>query len=303
MESTYGIFSNKRTASNPDSSKSASTPAHSKKRLKGISDQLPDEILVKIFSFFEDMKCYALASYTCKRWHHVSHDPRLLTKVGIKLSHLADHIQAKNMFEKAAAQEHARAIYALGLMYLKGEGVEKNYKKAVPYFLKSFELGFKRAVPILGQAYFLGLGTAKNPLEAKKFLEITAKEGDSLSMYFLGRMYLDDEYGMQDLSKGIDYLEKAGDLGHLEAMGYLALTYDSKCKNYDKAIELWYRLLNSHTHNMKILKTACSDVERRIFYRGFFHPIPNEIDIQLVELKVAFHKRFDEIKSQEEDRS
>jgi len=51
-------------------------------------------------------------------------------------------------YVQASDQEYAKAYAQIGLMYCKGEGVLKSYKKAVPYIQLAFDNGCKYAPDI-----------------------------------------------------------------------------------------------------------------------------------------------------------
>ncbi|EPK8022007.1 tetratricopeptide repeat protein [Providencia rettgeri] len=56
-----------------------------------------------------------------------------------------DYKKSKYWFEKSAAQGNADANYFLGLLYLTGNGVEKDKSKANKLFKKSCSLGSNKA--------------------------------------------------------------------------------------------------------------------------------------------------------------
>ena len=63
---------------------------------------------------------------------------------------------------KAAEMEIPEAQYRLGLMYRDGEGVEKNYEKAVEWYRKSAKQGYASAENNLGFMYENGFGVEKD---------------------------------------------------------------------------------------------------------------------------------------------
>lgn len=94
----------------------------------------------------------------------------------------------------------------LGYIYYRGgEGVERDYEKAVKYF----EMSIKRndwCSDMLGTCYLNGFGTSKDYVKAKElFLKYP---GEELSAIGLGKIYC---YGLgtkQDIKKGMEYLDK-----------------------------------------------------------------------------------------------
>ena len=68
---------------------------------------------------------------------------------------------ARMLYEQAAQQGDACAMYNLGVMYKKGEGVEQSYKKAFEYFEQAAHLGYADAQFHLGVMYSNGLGVER----------------------------------------------------------------------------------------------------------------------------------------------
>lgn len=71
-------------------------------------------------------------------------------------------MQAKEYFEKAAANEEAGGYYNLGVLYLKGIGVEKDVKIACQFFIKAANVGQPKAFFQLAKMFHTGVGLKKN---------------------------------------------------------------------------------------------------------------------------------------------
>ena len=67
---------------------------------------------------------------------------------------------------KTAEQGHVVAQCYLGQAFSDGEGVRKNYKKAVQWYLLAASAGDDNAQVSMGFHYFYGLGVPKNVNEA-----------------------------------------------------------------------------------------------------------------------------------------
>ena len=63
----------------------------------------------------------------------------------------------------------ASAQYLLGFMYVNGDGVRKDYKKAVKWFTNAADQGHARAQNNLGYRYSKGLGVEKDYKKAVKW--------------------------------------------------------------------------------------------------------------------------------------
>ena len=76
-------------------------------------------------------------------------------------------------YRLAAEQGNAKAQYNLGWMYVNGEGVAENYRKAI----KSFSRSNAGAQYNLGLMYAKGYGVVADNREAVKWYRTAAKQG------------------------------------------------------------------------------------------------------------------------------
>ena len=76
---------------------------------------------------------------------------------------MADYEKAfKTMQSLAETSDHGYAQYYMGMMYLKGQGVEQDYKAASDWFRKASEKNIAQAQYKLGDLYFKGRGVPKD---------------------------------------------------------------------------------------------------------------------------------------------
>lgn len=90
--------------------------------------------------------------------------------------------------------------HKLGERYRKGNGVEKNNKKAIEWYKKSAEKNYANAQNSLGISYI-----AENPKESKKWFEKAAKQGHPVAQNTLGNLYKIDG----NLEEAFKWLELA----------------------------------------------------------------------------------------------
>ena len=64
----------------------------------------------------------------------------------------------------------------LGVIFLKGQGIDKDYQKAFDYFYRSSQNGNKYAYKNLAWMYLKGLGVEKNLKEASRLLKLSENE-------------------------------------------------------------------------------------------------------------------------------
>ena len=70
-----------------------------------------------------------------------------------------------------------------GLVYLAGEGLEKDPVKAAYWFRKSSDQKLPRAQSMLGTLYEQGLGVAQNYMMAASLYHKASQEGDPLGQF------------------------------------------------------------------------------------------------------------------------
>ena len=73
-------------------------------------------------------------------------------------------------FEEAINKNNSRAMYNLALLYIRGEKIHQNFKKAFELLEKASSLGLKNASILLAVLYKLGYGCEQNDMLAKEYL-------------------------------------------------------------------------------------------------------------------------------------
>lgn len=88
-----------------------------------------------------------------------------------------DYAKAMDLYRKAAAHGHPRAMSSIGVMFMMGEGVTPDYKQAVSWFRKAAEAGFHEGCFNLGVAYLKGLGVPKDMAQAYYWFQLARGGG------------------------------------------------------------------------------------------------------------------------------
>jgi TPR repeat protein len=86
--------------------------------------------------------------------------------------------QPAKWFRKAAEQNQAGAQHNLGMLYLAGRGVGRDYRQAAEWFRKSAEQDYSRAQAGLGYLYEHGTGVPLDYVEAYKWYSLAAAHND-----------------------------------------------------------------------------------------------------------------------------
>jgi len=83
-----------------------------------------------------------------------------------------DYKKAVKYFKKSSDQGFSLASYNLAAMYQSGKGVKKNRKLAFKSMLKAAEKRFAKAQIKVGRWHKIGFGTKKNPVKALEWFLI-----------------------------------------------------------------------------------------------------------------------------------
>jgi tetratricopeptide (TPR) repeat protein len=84
---------------------------------------------------------------------------------------------ARRLYEQAAQQGYASAIFSLGVMYHYGQGVEQSYERAFEYYEQAADLGFADAQYNLGGMYYKGYGVVRDTAKAREWWTKAAAQG------------------------------------------------------------------------------------------------------------------------------
>ncbi|VAW97819.1 hypothetical protein MNBD_GAMMA20-822 [hydrothermal vent metagenome] len=108
-----------------------------------------------------------------------------------------------------AEQGNAKAQYAIGEMYEKGRGVEKDPRRAFSWYSKATQQGNIKAEYKLGMAYLNGTGIRENYRKAHDWLSKSSNQGYARAQYFLGTLYENGQGTAQDLDKALAWYKQA----------------------------------------------------------------------------------------------
>ena len=85
--------------------------------------------------------------------------------------------EALELYRLAAEQGNARAQYALGTLYCKGEGVERDLAEAARWFRLAADQGLAQAQYTVGWCYEQGDGVELDLAEAARWYRLAADQG------------------------------------------------------------------------------------------------------------------------------
>ncbi len=136
-----------------------------------------------------------------------------------------DHATALELWRPLAERGDAIAQFYLGVMSLKGEGVQQDHAEAVKWFRRAADQGYARAQATLGRIYFKGVGVRQNYVEAVTWFRLAADQGDVDAQNYLGFIHVEG-YGVpQDYAEAAKWYRYAAEQSHVGAQFRLGVMY------------------------------------------------------------------------------
>ena len=155
-----------------------------------------------------------------------------------------DYVRAAEWYQKATDENYAPSQVKLAIMFLNGEGVERDVSRAFTLFKQAADLKNARAMFYVGRCYSNGDGVMRNINVAIQWYMQAVKLNDECAMVNLGACY---EHGLgvpKDLTEAFNYYKMAADLDEPLGQYNLGLCYEcgrGVDKNYNNAFR-WYSL-------------------------------------------------------------
>ena len=125
-------------------------------------------------------------------------------------------------FRKAAEQGHPGAQGNLGIAYLSGQGVQRNYTEALNWLRKAADQNDAQAQANLASMYANGQGIAKNSAEAFRWYRKAAEQGVAGAQYIVAMDYANGVGVAKNETEAVNWFRKAADQGMAEAQANLA---------------------------------------------------------------------------------
>lgn len=130
----------------------------------------------------------------------------------------SDFAGAFQWCQRAADGNLAWAQYNLGLMYQKGEGVDRSDAEAAHWYQLAAAQGFADAQQRLADLYYLGHGIPRSYTQAALWYRRAAEQGNARAQFQLGHLY-DVGLGIEhDYTQYRYWTRMAAEQGHKEAL-------------------------------------------------------------------------------------
>lgn len=118
-----------------------------------------------------------------------------------------------DLIRKCADKGDADALYILGCLYRQGDGLPRNYKRAIQSLERSFDRGNNAAAFILGTMYYSGQGCDKSPEKAADIWSKAAAKGELRCAYNLSMLYERGIGVKQDIHRALGLLRACAKSG------------------------------------------------------------------------------------------
>ncbi len=154
-----------------------------------------------------------------------------------------DYEKALEILRPLAELGESEAQVTLGIMYDYGQGVERDPKTAMKWYILAAEQGIPVVQHDVGVKYFQGTGVEQDYLEAARWWELSANAGLADSQFNLGLLYYRGLGLEQDYEKAATLFTQASEQGHAHAQYSLAVMHsfgNGMRKDYNEALK-WFR--------------------------------------------------------------
>jgi hypothetical protein len=118
-----------------------------------------------------------------------------------------------------AKQGKVKSQYAVGEMYEKGKGAEKDTKKAFEWYMKAANQGNKKAAYKVGLAYLKARGIRRDYQKAHRWLKQSAAKNYVRAQYYLGEIYENGHGVPKNYDQAMKWYKQALEGGYGTAAG------------------------------------------------------------------------------------
>ncbi|MCW9023864.1 MAG: sel1 repeat family protein [Gammaproteobacteria bacterium] len=164
---------------------------------------------------------------------------------GVTAFKSGNYTQALEYWQPLAKKNHPDALYNIGLLYMKGLGVEHNDRTAIKYFKQAASYGNIDAAYNLGVLYKRGRGGYPNSKDAIYWWKQAAERGHADSQFNYGVMLAYGNGTKKDSQAALKLWEQAAMQGHQGAIDTLVKTFEQGLFDIpaDKELAKTWRIL------------------------------------------------------------
>ncbi len=135
-------------------------------------------------------------------------------------------LSAREDWVRLANEGNAIGQNNLGVMYLQGQGVERDDAKALYWFRKAATQGSASAQTTLGEMYAQGRGVTRDDTEALRWFHKAAVQGSARARMELGEMYAQGRGVDRDDAEALRWFRQAAEQNYAPAQAELGVIYE-----------------------------------------------------------------------------
>lgn len=172
----------------------------------------------------------------------------------------ASELRIKGMVSGAVSSLEATKALAMGLIYLTGEGAERDAARAAKHLVTAVKGGVPQAKHELARLHIEGKDVTYDPEYAIRLLQSASEDEHVPSMIYLSELYIFGNHCPRDTEAALDLLYAAYSVAGDSApavMYYLAFIYDrdpASRNTFEAAY--WYRRAAEHGHFKSQIRLA-----------------------------------------------
>ena len=146
-------------------------------------------------------------------------------EAAVQAAEAGDFETAVSKFAALAAAGDPRGENGLGVLYLRGDGLERDVERAVALFQSAAESGLRAAEKNLGELYAEGVGVSQDDTVAAHWFGLAASKGDAGAQFSLGVMHAQGRGMPRDYARAMDLFRKSAEQGNSEALANIGHLY------------------------------------------------------------------------------
>jgi TPR repeat protein len=146
--------------------------------------------------------------------------------LGRALARAGNKVEAFDVYRQAADMGYAAALYAVADLYESGDGVERDYDKALSGFQRAASAGMLNAEVRIGRMHADGHGVPQNFSIARELYMHAAKAGSGFGLVSLGYMFENGQGVERDAAQALNFYRQAAEAGWPDALAAIGYAHE-----------------------------------------------------------------------------
>ena len=146
-------------------------------------------------------------------------------EAAVRAAETGDFETAVGKFKALAEAGDPRGENGLGVLYLRGDGLERSVERAVELFRSAAKKGLRAAEKNFGELYAEGVGVPRDDALAAHWFGLAAEKGESGAQVSLGVMHARGRGVPQDHARAMALFRQSAEQGNAEAQANIGHLY------------------------------------------------------------------------------